>query len=860
MRDGLYLQFYSLSCVSPKRLPTRGLSAPRAEYVHMAPDRSTDRPGTAGAEPSREELIRDNARLREALEAERAHARELSDRLSHLAAEYRQSTAALRVSEAKTGSIFHAAPMGIGVLIRRVFLEVNDRLCAITGYARDELIGRSSRILYPGQDDFEAVAEVYQQIAAQGSGTLEARFRHKDGRIIDILLSAAPLVPGDLDAGVTFAVMDISARKRAEATLRQTRDTLQAILDAAPAGVVVADGKGRILLASAAAQQILGSPITGDAHAPASGYSLSLPDGSPVPDGLPLAQALEGRTVAGTEILVTLPDGGRTIILASATPLRTPQGAIWGAVTVFQDISRRKQAEHALQESEARFRQLADAMPQLVWTAEPDGRVDYYNVRYREYRGIAPSADGGFSWAPVLHADDVAATAAAWNRALKLGEMYQIEHRVQRADGSYSWHLSRAIPIFDKQGRIIKWFGTATDIGSVKEAEQELRRLNETLEQRVSERTGLAVARSRQLQALAVELIEAEERERRRIARMLHDDLQQLLAGARLLLQSVSEELPALPELADVQRLLEESIHKARRLSHELSPVVLHHSGLIPALEWLSRQMRDQFGLEVRLDGDGGPAFESSPIKVFLFRAVQELLFNIVKHAGVKSARVHLAEAEDRLLITVSDEGRGFDPAVLESDTVTTGFGLLSLRERARYIGGSLMIVSGPGQGSRFCLKVPRSLVAKEEPRRDKAEMESRSEAPAGDTALGRTRVVFADDHKVMRQGLIRLITGQPDIEVVGEAANGREALELARQLRPNVVVMDVSMPEMDGIEATRRIKAELPDVRVIGLSMFEDELLARTMCQAGAEVFMSKTASSAELLKAIYSGSNCAP
>jgi len=105
----------------------------------------------------------------------------------------------------------------------------------------------------------------------------------------------------------------------------------------------------------------------------------------------------------------------------------------------------------------------------------------------------------------------------------------------------------------------------------------------------------------------------------------------------------------------------------------------------------------------------------------------------------------------------------------------------------------------------------------------------------------------------VMRQGLIRLIEGQPDIEVVGEAANGRQAIDRARQLHPDVVVMDISMPVMDGVEATRLMKSEFPDIRVIGLSMFEDEHIARTMHEAGAEAFVSKTASSAELLKAIY-------
>ena len=103
-----------------------------------------------------------------------------------------------------------------------------------------------------------------------------------------------------------------------------------------------------------------------------------------------------------------------------------------------------------------------------------------------------------------------------------------------------------------------------------------------------------------------------------------------------------------------------------------------------------------------------------------------------------------------------------------------------------------------------------------------------------------------------MRQGLIAMVTGHSDIRVVGEAANGREALEMARRLRPDVIVMDVSMPVMDGMEATRLIKAELPGIRIIGLSMHNDEQLARTMRRSGAEAFLCKTEPLDRLLSAI--------
>jgi CheY-like chemotaxis protein len=378
--------------------------------------------------------------------------------------------------------------------------------------------------------------------------------------------------------------------------------------------------------------------------------------------------------------------------------------------------------------------------------------------------------------------------------------------------------------------------------------------LNETLEQQVAERTELAEARSRQLQSLAVEVIEAEERERQRIAELLHEDLQQILASARMQLQAASATAPPEPMIGNVEWLLEESIRKSRNLSHELSPPILHHSDLITALKALALQMAEQFGLFAEFKTEVQSPEVNPSIKTFFFRAVQELLFNVTKHAGVTKAQILLAGNKDTIAVTVSDDGQGFDPAILVTAGARSGLGLLSLRERASYIGGRLQIESAPGKGSRLTLTVPRNLVGRQASQFPTIEQQPHPRfKPPVRKSDSDIQVLFADDHKVMRQGLIKLISGKPDIHVVGEAANGREALELARQNRPDVIVMDVSMPDMDGIEATRRIKAELPQVRVIGLSMHEDEKLAQTMRQAGAENFVSKTASSSILLKAIY-------
>jgi PAS domain S-box-containing protein len=523
---------------------------------------------------------------------------------------------------------------------------------------------------------------------------------------------------------------------------------------------------------------------------------------------------------------------------------------------VFTDSTERKRFEETLRLSEQRYRELVQNANSAIirWTC--DGTITFFNEYAQEFFGWrSEEAVGQHVGILVPEKESTGVDLTVLTQAIvEHPERYihNINENVCR-DGRRVWMTWTNRAIRDERGGVIEILAIGTDITELRQAEEALKKLNQTLEQRVAERTALGEARSRQLQALAVQLIEAEERERRRLAQLLHDDLQQILAATRMQLEAACEELPHEPMLENVGRLLEESIDTSRRLSHELSPAVLHHSGLIPALAWLGGQFKDKFGLQVQLESDTAEQFEDSPLKPFLFRAVRELLFNVIKHAGVKCARVNLSASDGRLCIAVSDKGLGFDPEVLDFHDETTGFGLMSIRERARYAGGDLVIESRPEKGSRFTLTVPVRMAGPDDPQRRAADRLAQYR-PEGDAAG--IRVLFVDDHHVMRQGLINLMKALPGIQVAGEAANGREAIERVRQLKPDLVLMDISMPEMDGIEATRRIKAELPTVRIVGLSVHEDDPLAEAMRAAGAEALVSKTAPSSLLLRTIFGAS----
>jgi signal transduction histidine kinase len=216
--------------------------------------------------------------------------------------------------------------------------------------------------------------------------------------------------------------------------------------------------------------------------------------------------------------------------------------------------------------------------------------------------------------------------------------------------------------------------------------------------------------RTEQLRALASELTLAEQRERRRLARVLHDDLQQLLVGAKFHLARLSHtpDEGVRKAVAQAEGLIDESIQKSRSLTAELSPPVLHERGLAPALEWLAAWMRERHGLAVELDAADHAPTESEDLAILLFQSVKELLFNVAKHARARTARVTLRRAGDETEMVVSDDGVGFDPSAAEPRAGRPGgFGLFSIRQRLDQLGGRLEIDSAPGRGSRFTIRTP---------------------------------------------------------------------------------------------------------------------------------------------------------
>ncbi len=267
-------------------------------------------------------------------------------------------------------------------------------------------------------------------------------------------------------------------RKRAEDSLRERSELWRVTLSSIGDAVITTDTAGRVTSLNGVAMALTGWNEPEAIGAPLETVFQIVNEQSRLPVENPAERSLrEGKIVglANHTVLIAR-DGTEHAIDDSAAPITDPHGELCGVVLIFRDVSEQRRDEERLRQSEAQFRQLADAQPQIVWTARPDGFIDYYNERWYEYTGFARDDYGDGSWKPILHPDDVQRCLDTYYSAINSGRPYQIEYRFKdRRTGGYRWFLGRAFPARDDNGAINRWFGSCTDINDTKHAEEATR-------------------------------------------------------------------------------------------------------------------------------------------------------------------------------------------------------------------------------------------------------------------------------------------------------------------------------------------------------------------------------------------------
>ncbi len=352
-------------------------------------------------------------------------------------------------------------------------------------------------------------------------------------------------------------------------------------------------------------------------------------------------------------------------------------------------------------ESEERFRSIANETPALLWMGESAGGSVFVNTRLSSFLGVRDQTLP--NWTNFVHPDDAGRVKAEAAARVAARARLTYEARVRRADGEYRWVIVEGLPRTGARGESLGYAGAMLDITERKLAEQKLRDANAVLAEGLEEKT----RKEAEIRALSARLIHAQEEERRRLSRELHDDLSQQIAALSIGMGNLKRGIPAEQSESRgqsdrLQQRLVDLSEVVRRMSHELHPAILQHSGLGPALRGFCREFSAVSGVQVELRLAGELCRMPSDVALTVFRIVQEALRNTAKHAHVNAAEVELVYTGQEIRLAVADRGTGFDPTARGS-----GLGLVSIRERTRLVEGTVEVESAPGHGTRLTVTIP---------------------------------------------------------------------------------------------------------------------------------------------------------
>jgi PAS domain S-box-containing protein len=384
------------------------------------------------------------------------------------------------------------------------------------------------------------------------------------------------------------------------------------------------------------------------------------------------------------EVKYSYPKLGERNISVAYFPIRGPLG-IDRIGCILRDITERKLAEEALRESEERFRLVANSAPVMIWMAGLDGKPTYFNQSWLDFTGLS-EADLLNGLAGIVHPDDYPQCHEVYCRGFDQRQPFKKECRLRRHDGEYRWILDIGVPRLHKDGSFAGYIGSCIDVTDRKLAEDALT-------------------------SMSRKLVQAQEQERARIARELHDDVSQRLALLGIDLQQLREHYPELPiEIgARMKELQEQTMgisNDVQALTHELHSSKLEYLGAIGGMKSWCKEFGERQGIQIEFKGPETKISLPPEVGLSLFRVLQQALNNSAKHSGVRSTEVQLREDSGEIHLIVSDLGKGCD---METAMQGRGLGLASMQERVRLVNGTIEIQSKPMGGTTVHVRVPFS-------------------------------------------------------------------------------------------------------------------------------------------------------
>ena len=549
-------------------------------------------------------------------------------------------------------------------------LYVDRMLCRMLGYRSKELVNKHFGNIIDPSDRKEKIAELTGPPGTKTDREVEVRFLNGKGISVPLEVISLPFDAAEHIAGTRLLVV----REKLPGT---AETEMQGLIDCLPNAVTVVDHDARVIAANRAVEKLLGYSRGEllDRH-----IDVLLPNfarhtgffgqGPQLASGRALAHS--GQRKDGTSFSVEL----------------NVQRFVFGnrpaaVISLSVSDSSPKRLEPADIETDQRFRTIADAAPVMIWVADAERSLRYANEAWIAFTGEAPDKTLGDGWLSRVHSDDQARLAQELSAAFESQEAFRIVGRFLRHDGQYRWLVVSGVPRSTPEGEFLGFVGIWVD-------ETDQRAANEAL------------------RTVGGRLLEAQEEERKHIARELHDDISQQLAMLSVEIEELRQQKLSGEALDDrltvIGRHVETAAQDVQAISHRLHAARLEYLGMIPAMRGFCSELAARHHVNVHFSYQAFPESISNDVSLALFRVLQEALHNALKYSGVTDFDVQVTADADHVQLDVSDSGRGFIP---EDALEGGGIGLISMQERMKLVNGTLDIISGVQQGTHITARAP---------------------------------------------------------------------------------------------------------------------------------------------------------
>lgn len=594
----------------------------------------------------------------------------------------------LKAQQEKYSRLFFSHPLPLLVFDLETFemLDVNRAAEKKYGYTREEFLSLSIKDIRPVQDVPAFAAKIGQerkQVEETGD-YLKGYWHHKkkNGELFFVEIDYYYLDFNGRSAGLA-SVKDITGEKHAQEQNRY----LASIVDSTHDAIYTCDMDLNIISWNRAAEQVYGISST-----EAIGKTLSQflqPQYECGSRGKVIEAVKENGFWKGEVTFLRPSDHAPMTLLSSVTTLKNEAQQSTVYLIASKDISERKLAEKIISESETRFRMMADSAPVMIWVTNEKDETIYYNQVWLDFRGQSLEEELRERWEDKVHPDDVPQAVREYYMAVVHHRPFTIEYRLRKSDGAYNWVIDRGSPRFLEDGSFMGYTGVCFNIQDRKEVEARLLNI-EVEKQKLMTAAG----------------IKGQEKEREEIGRELHDNVNQLISSAKLYMEVVKRDPVENSEL--IGRSIETlnlAIQEIRRLSKNLNPPSLGNLGINEAIEELIEDVH----LSGKLLVSFRPCREaekyiSPEVALTVYRIAQEQVNNILKHAEAKNASIGLSIEGGQLILTVTDNGKGFDTTLRRK-----GVGLTNITNRSVLHNGTVEVLSSPGNGCtlKVCIPVP---------------------------------------------------------------------------------------------------------------------------------------------------------